>query len=229
MERALAHLELSGTREAHLEQPQATWNARRAFGTIWNARSAFGTAEGYMERAKRHWNSQRLYGTRLGAFGTMKTTTEDRELAERIRQYMVSHHLTLATAESCTSGRIAATLTSVSGASDYFQGGMVVYQNELKTRFLGVSPELIAEHDVVSEAVVRQMAEGCLELYGTDYCICSTGYTGGGSERVASGTIWLAYGRKGDIHTHCLHLDTSREDNTATAALTAVKLLAAIL
>ena len=159
----------------------------------------------------------------------MNTTTEDRELAEQIRQYMVSHHLTLATAESCTSGRIAATLTSVSGASDYFQGGMVVYQNELKTRFLGVSPELIAEHDVVSEAVVRQMAKGCLELYGTDYCICSTGYTGGGSERVASGTIWLAYGRKGDIHTHCLHLDASREDNTAMATLTAVKLLAAIL
>ena len=77
--------------------------------------------------------------------------------------------------------------------------------------------------------IVRQMAEGCLELYGTDYCICSTGYTGGGSERVASGTIWLAYGRKDDIHTHCLHLDASREDNTAMAALTAVKLLAAIL
>ena len=195
-----------------------------------------------MERAKRTWNSRRLYGTReahleqpkaiwnaRSAIGTMKTTIEDRELAERIRQYMVSHHLTLATAESCTSGRIAATLTSVSGASDYFQGGMIVYQNALKTRFLGVSPELIAEHDVVSEAVVRQMAEGCLELYGTDYCICSTGYTGGGSERVASGTIWLAYGRKGDIHTHCLHLDASREDNTAMAALTAVKLLAAIL
>ena len=186
----------------------------KPLGTIWN----------YLERPKGHWNSRRLHGTT-----SMNTTTEDRELAEQIRQYMVSHHLTLATAESCTSGRIAATLTSVSGASDYFQGGMVVYQNELKTRFLGVSPELIAEHDVVSEAVVRQMAEGCLALYGTDYCICSTGYTGGGSERVASGTIWLAYGRKGDIHTHCLHLDASREDNTAMASLTAVKLLAAIL
>ena len=204
-----------------LERPKRIWNNRRLHGT---RLGAIGTAAGYMERAKRHWNSRRLHGTT-----SMNTTTEDRELAEQIRQYMVSHHLTLATAESCTSGRIAATLTSVSGASDYFQGAMVVYQNALKTRFLGVSPELIAEHDVVSETVVRQMAKGCLELYGTDSCICSTGYTGGGSERVASGTIWLAYGRKGDIHTHCLHLDASREDNTAMAALTAVKLLAAIL
>lgn len=164
----------------------------------------------------------------------MKTSPQELVLAELIRKHMVCHGLTLSTAESCTSGRIAAILTSVSGASDYFQGGMVVYQDRLKTRFLGVSPELIAEHDVVSEAVVRQMAIGCLVLYDTDYSICSTGYTGGGSARVAAGTVWLAVGHRTpsgtpEIHTFCLTQDKGREANTSTAARTAVSELARLL
>jgi len=159
----------------------------------------------------------------------MHTTDDELLLADQIRLWMTSRSKTLSTAESCTSGRIAAILTSVSGASDYYQGGMVVYQDELKTRFLGVSPELIAEHDVVSEAVVRKMAEGCLECYHTDYAICSTGYTGGGSERVERGTVWLAFGKKGQIRTLCLTGDLGREQNTARAARTAVYELAQFL
>lgn len=164
----------------------------------------------------------------------MKISPKELILAERIRKYMVCQHLTLSTAESCTSGRIAAILTSVSGASDYYQGGMVVYQDELKTRFLGVSSELIAEHDVVSEAVVRQMAIGCLELYRTDYCICSTGYTGGGSDRVPAGTVWLAIGKRNaadepEVLTFCLTDDLGRETNTSAAARAAVNRLALLL
>lgn len=164
----------------------------------------------------------------------MKTSPKELVIAEHVRKYMVANKLTLSTAESCTSGRIAAILTSVSGASDYYQGGMVVYQDELKTRFLGVSPETIAEHDVVSEAVVRQMAIGCLNLYHTDYSICSTGYTGGGSERVPAGTVWLAIGHRladdtADVLTFCLAEDMGRENNTANAARTAVTRLAQLL
>lgn len=164
----------------------------------------------------------------------MKTSPKELILAEHIRKHMVANKLTLSTAESCTSGRIAAILTSVSGASDYYQGGMVVYQDELKTRFLGVSPEIIAEHDVVSEAVVRQMAIGCLNLYHTDYSICSTGYTGGGSERVPAGTVWLAIGHRKDaedaeVQTFCLTEDQGRENNTSAAARAAVSELARLL
>lgn len=164
----------------------------------------------------------------------MKISPKELILAERIRKHMVCQHLTLSTAESCTSGRIAAILTSVRGASDYYQGGMVVYQDELKTRFLGVSSELIAEHDVVSEAVVRQMAIGCLHLYHTDFSICSTGYTGGGSERVPAGTVWLAIGKRNDsaqpeVITLCLTGDAGRENNTAAAARAAISRLAQLL
>ena len=63
---------------------------------------------------------------------------------------MLAHGLTLSVAESCTGGGIAAALTSVSGSSGYFQGGLVAYQNELKVKFLGVSDSDIELYDVVS-------------------------------------------------------------------------------
>lgn len=152
----------------------------------------------------------------------MNSTKRDLELATQIREWMVSHGKTLSCAESCTSGRIAATLTSVSGASDYFQGGMLVYQNWLKTEYLGVSQELIDENDVVSEIVVRQMVQGCLKRFQTDFAIASTGYTGGGSDRVPRGTVWIGWGAPDDIHTLCLTTDAGREINTINAAAAAV-------
>ena len=155
----------------------------------------------------------------------MSVEDEDLKIAESIRSWMVSHKQTLSTAESCTSGRIAATLTSVSGSSDYYQGGLVVYQNWMKQRYLDVDPETIREHDVVSEEVVRQMVMGCLRQFGTDWAICSTGYTDGGSDKVASGTIWIGYGQTDDIRTCCINSIGTREENTALAARTAVEML----
>lgn len=153
----------------------------------------------------------------------MNTTETDLILAEQVLRYMREHGCTLSTAESCTSGRIAATLTSVSGASDYFQGSLVVYQNHLKTRLLGVPEDLIEKHDVVSEPVVRAMVQGCLAFFHTDFAIASTGYTGGGSDRVPSGTVWLGWGSKEAIHTLCLTTSNGREANTAHAAQAAIQ------
>lgn len=70
---------------------------------------------------------------------------------------------TVCTAESCTSGQISAAITSVPGSSTYFKGGIVCYTNEIKTRFLGVSQELLEEKGAVSEEVVRAMFEGALK------------------------------------------------------------------
>jgi len=153
----------------------------------------------------------------------MNASTESRKLADLIREKMIDKHYTLSTAESCTSGRIAAILTSVSGASDYFQGGMVVYQDQLKERFLGVSEETIKNHDVVSREVVEQMVRGCCKLFNTDFAIASTGYTGGGSDKVPSGTVWIGWGSKDEVHTFCLTEDKGREQNTSHAAANAVK------
>ena len=129
---------------------------------------------------------------------------------------MVERGLTLATAESCTSGGIAREITKVSGSSDYFQGGLVAYQDRLKIQYLGVSAEDIAKYDVVSEPVVRQM-------FQTDYAIASTGYAGDGCNGIPSGTIWIAWGTPDNICTKCLTQNINRETNTDNAIKEALK------
>ena len=136
---------------------------------------------------------------------------------EAIQMRMVAAGKTLATAESCTSGGIAAEITKVAGSSDYFQGGLVAYQDRLKIQFLGVSAEDIAQYDVVSEPVVRQMVRGACKMFGTDYAIASTGYAGEGCNGIPSGTIWIAWGTPNKIHTRCLTQNIDRETNTHNA------------
>lgn len=155
----------------------------------------------------------------------MHITTDSIALSEAIHDLMTSRGLTLSTAESCTSGRIAAILTSVSGASDYFQGALVAYQDDVKTKWLGVDPQTIATYDVVSRQVAEQMVKGACQLFGTDMALASTGYAGGGTDTIPSGTIWIAWGRADDVHSLCLHEDCGREANTANAAQTAVRKL----
>ena len=101
---------------------------------------------------------------------------------------------TLALAESCTGGLVSERLTRVPGSSDYFLGGAVTYTNELKTRLVGVPPELIAEHGAVSEPVARAMAEGVRRALGSDWGIGITGVAGpgGGSEAKPVGTVHIA-------------------------------------
>ena len=110
-------------------------------------------------------------------------------LCQAIQGLMLARGLTLSCAESCTGGGVAAALTSISGSSGYFQGGLVAYQNELKERFLGVSEADIRQFDVVSRPVVEQMVKGACTLFHTDCALASTGYAGEGNGRIASGTI----------------------------------------
>ena len=140
-----------------------------------------------------------------------------------IQKRMVEQGLTLATAESCTSGGIAREITKVAGSSDYFQGGLVAYQDRLKEELLGVSAEDIAQYDVVSEPVVRQMVRGACKMFNTDYAIASTGYAGEGCNGIPSGTIWIAWGTAEDIHTKCLTKNIDRETNTQNAIQAALE------
>ncbi|MBR6197537.1 MAG: CinA family protein [Bacteroidaceae bacterium] len=153
----------------------------------------------------------------------MYSDKEDNELAERLRKLMMEQGKTVATAESCTSGRIASTLTSVSGASDYFLGGLVAYQDEVKIAHLGVSAEMIAEHDVVSREVVEQMVKGACRFFGSDYALASTGYAGGGTGTIPSGTIWIGWGSEKEVHSLKLSEDKGREENTSNAAKVAIR------
>lgn len=138
-------------------------------------------------------------------------------LCQAIQGLMLARGLTLSCAESCTGGGVAAALTSVDGSSGYFQGGLVAYQNELKERFLGVSEADIRQFDVVSRPVVEQMVKGACALFHTDCALATTGYAGEGNGRIASGTIWIAWGTAAQVRSLCLVADEGREANTAHA------------
>lgn len=142
------------------------------------------------------------------------------ELASEIRDRMLSTGRTVSTAESCTGGRIASALTSVSGSSGYFQGGIVAYQNYVKTRFLSVPETMIEQCNVVSREVAEQMVRGACELFGTDYALASTGCTGEGTDGTPSGSIWIAFGNGSDVHSIHIGTDYGRERNTENAVMT---------
>ena len=114
----------------------------------------------------------------------------DEALAELLR----SSGLTLALAESCTGGMIAARITAVPGSSGYFRLGVVVYHNDAKQRLLSVPEQLLIEHGAVSEPVARAMAEGALSVAGSDIALSVTGIAGpeGGTPEKPVGTVFIA-------------------------------------
>ena len=138
---------------------------------------------------------------------------------------------TLATAESCTGGGIAAAIVATSGSSDYFKGGIVSYCNEVKERLLGFNPNTIEKCDVVSAEVAREMWLVVMKARSTDYAISITGCAGpnGGTEHIPVGTIWIGYGSKNDVRTYLLTKDEGREKNLKNATQKALQLMIAFL
>ncbi len=129
--------------------------------------------------------------TRLG---TLIYGEGDESLADAVGTLLKQRRQTVATAESCTGGLIAKTLTDVSGSSAYFLGGVVSYANEAKTDMLGVPSALIAEHGAVSSQVVEVMATGCRDRTGADWAIAVTGVAGptGGTADKPVGLVYVA-------------------------------------
>ncbi|MBR2193753.1 MAG: CinA family protein [Bacteroidaceae bacterium] len=162
-----------------------------------------------------------------GGVASPSYVRETEEVCSVVHEILIAQGKTLSTAESCTSGRIAAEITSVSGSSAYFQGGLIAYQNEVKIKMLGVKAEIIDTYDVVSEEVARYMVRGACRLFGTDYAIASTGYAGpsGGTESIPVGTIWIACGSVDNMKTKCLTGDLGRVQNVERATKEALKLM----
>lgn len=109
--------------------------------------------------------------------------------------------LTVATAESCTGGMIAAALTDVPGASAVFTHGVVAYANDAKSRVLDVPPDLIDAHGAVSEAVAKGMVAGVAALANADLAVSVTGIAGpgGGTPQKPVGLVWFGLSRGGAV------------------------------
>ena len=121
--------------------------------------------------------------------GSMAVTT-DVELAA----LFIASGMTLALAESCTGGMIAARVTDIAGCSAWFRGGVVAYSNDVKMALLDVPPALLSMHGAVSEQVGRAMADGARKAIGSDLALAVTGIAGpdGGTAEKPVGTVYLA-------------------------------------
>ena len=119
---------------------------------------------------------------------------EDVSMAGAIGKLLCDSAQTMGTAESCTGGMIGGMITSVSGASDYYRGGIVAYSNDVKQKLLGVSPSLLEEHGAVSESVAAEMARGVRKTLDADWGIGITGIAGptGGSDEKPVGLIYTS-------------------------------------
>lgn len=134
---------------------------------------------------------------------------------------------TLAAAESCTGGALSAKFTAMSGASEYFWGGVVSYDNSVKENVLGVSRDNLETYGAVSEQVARQMAEGVRRLCGTTYGVSTTGIAGptGGTPDKPVGTVWMAVATPTGTIAKVVQHGKLRAQNIERAAAAAINML----
>jgi len=124
------------------------------------------------------------------------------ELARRVGRHLCRRNLRVATAESCTGGWIAKSITDIAGSSDWFSEGFVTYSNESKVRRLGVPAKVLQKHGAVSQATAVSMASGALRRAKTQVAVAVTGIAGPGGAVPGKpvGTVWIAWAsRKGAV------------------------------
>jgi nicotinamide-nucleotide amidase len=148
---------------------------------------------------------------------------------EQIIAYLQSRGETVSVAESLTAGGLANVLTSASGSSAVFVGGITAYRNEIKSTMLDVDPELIEKFTVVSESVADAMAEGARKVFGTTWAISTTGAAGPEPlEGHEPGSVWISI--RGPINQAIqLNLEGNRDQVRNGTISTAIGTFARIL
>ena len=130
------------------------------------------------------------------------------EIHEILKEILTDRKLTLSTAESCTGGELAKLLTSVSGSSKYFLGGVITYEAQKKVQILDVSEKTISEKTTVSEEVAQEMSFGCQQLFQTDISLSTTGVSGPNTDEFNNeiGTVFYSIRVKNFEKTNRLYL-----------------------
>ena len=138
---------------------------------------------------------------------------EDDTIEVVLGRLLTQQKKTIATAESCTGGKIAQMLSSVPGASNYFKGSVVSYATETKIKVLGISETLIQKHSVVSAEVAKAMAISIQKLLQTDYAIATTGNAGPtkGDADAEVGTVFIALATADEVVVHEFNFGQPRE------------------
>lgn len=160
----------------------------------------------------------------------MTDSTEISQLAQALGEELQKRKWHATTAESCTGGGVAAAITSIAGASDWFEGALVSYANRIKSELLGVDEEDLKSFGAVSEEVARQMASGALGLMDANVAVAVSGIAGpeGGTEEKPVGTVWIAWAdavgqEPMDIDAKCFHFKGDRAAIQAQAVAEALR------
>lgn len=152
-------------------------------------------------------------------------------MLDSIEEVMLERKLTLAVAESTTGGKLAEKITSRSGCSRYFLGGLIAYHNQVKIKQLGVPETLINEYGAVSLPVAEQMARGVRELFNADIAVSTTGVAGpgGGSKEKPVGLVYVAVASARRVIAQRYVIGNQRESNNEQFTVKAFALLEAEL
>lgn len=152
---------------------------------------------------------------------------EDTPLEKVILNYMTEKGLTLSAAESCTGGYISHLITQHAGSSKVFLGGGVTYSNQLKQSILGVKSETLAQFGAVSEKTVKEMAEGALQNFKSDYALAVSGIAGpdGGTTEKPVGTVWIAVANSSKTVVQKFSFNSKRLQNIERSAVAAFFML----
>lgn len=151
--------------------------------------------------------------------------------AERVGEALAGRGTRLAVAESCTGGMVSARLTDRPGASRFLVAGLTVYSNDAKVSLLGVSPETLAAHGAVSEAVAREMLEGARRRTGAGAAIAVTGIAGpeGATPEKPVGTVWIGAALDQQSRVRRFRFDGDRATIREAATDAALALLSELL
>lgn len=142
-------------------------------------------------------------------------------LAAQVGGALKSHGMSLATAESCTGGGIAQAVTGIAGSSAWFDRGFVTYSNQSKQQMLGVQESTLIAYGAVSEAVVREMAEGALHNSTAQCSLAVSGIAGpdGGTQDKPVGTVWFAWALTNGVTTTARHQFSGNRDEVRAQAV----------
>ena len=152
---------------------------------------------------------------------------QNKFLSKELSDKFWKEGLTLATAESCTAGNIAAVITAIPGSSHFYKGGIVAYSDEVKMNLLGVNPEILEKHGAVSEEVVIEMVKGAMKSMNSDCAVATSGIAGptGGTPDKPVGTVWIAAAIHDKVITLKVNGDEGRQKNIENATLHALQML----
>jgi nicotinamide-nucleotide amidase len=156
---------------------------------------------------------------------------DDINLAQAVGGLLSTKNVTVGTVESCTSGALAAKITSISGSSNYFMGSIVSYANRIKSDMVGVSMDDLIQYGAVSQQVVESMAKNGRKKLNVDYCISTSGIAGpgGGTPEKPVGTIWIAVDSEKGTFSRRFNFRHNRERNLESTVVYALNFLRRVM